>query len=159
MKKSILLLFIAVALTSCYTTKMMTLSDSPFIKVYDDVNGTQNQLFLKSNEWMITVFNNAKSVIQHSDKEEGVIIGKYLMLTTPPTVVFGSSVPVPGTDVYAIIDIRVKDNKARMEIKPNDFKFITDGISKEFTKEDAVVIMENLAESFHGALKVKSVDF
>lgn len=159
MKKLVLLLFITSVLTSCYTTKMLTLSDTPFVKIYDDVQGTQNELFLKSNEWMIGAFNNAKSVIQHSDKAEGVIIGKYLMLTTSGTVVFGSPTPIPGTDVYAIIDIRVKDSKARIEIKPNDFRYITDGMSKEFTKEDAVAIMEKLSESFHESLKVKKVDF
>lgn len=159
MRKLLVLLFVTGMLTSCYTTKMLTLSDTPFVKVYDDVQGTQNELFLKSNEWMIGAFNNAKSVIQHSDKAEGVIIGKYLMLTTSSTVVFGSPTPIPGTDVYAIIDIRVKDNKARIEIKPNDFRYVSDGMSKEFTKEDAIAIMEKLSESFHEALKVKKVDF
>jgi hypothetical protein len=159
MKKSVLLLFITVILTSCFTTKMVTLSDTPFIKVYDDIIGTQNELFLKSNEWMVGAFNSAKSVIQHSDKAEGVIIGKYLMLTTPNTVVFGSSTPLPGTDVYAIIDIRVKDNKARIEIKPNDFKYFSDGMSKAITKEDVLLIIDGLAESFHKTLKTKKVDF
>lgn len=154
-----LVLFVAVITVSCYTAKTVTLSDTPFVKVYDDVPGTQDELFLKANEWMISTFKDARSVIQHSDKEDGVIIGKYLMFTTPPVFGFGASIPTPGTDIFAIIDIRVKENKSRIEIKPYDFTYVSDGISKEFTKEDAVAIMETLAESLHQTLQTKKVDF
>jgi hypothetical protein len=154
-----LILFVAVTAVSCYTAKTVTLSDTPFVKVYEDVNGSQDELYLKANEWMISSFKDARSVIQHSDKEEGVIIGKYLMFTTPPVAVFGASTATPGTDVFAIIDLRAKDNKARIEIKPYDFSYVSDGMSKEFTKEDAVTIMEDLAENFHQSLQTKKVDF
>jgi hypothetical protein len=159
MKKIIFIFLVATIATSCYTAKTVTLSDAPFVKVYDDITGTQDELFLKANEWMISTFKDAKSVIQHSDKEEGVILGKYLMTTTPNVMAFGASTATPGTDVFAVIDIRVKPNKARIEIKPYDFTYVSDGMGKEFSKEDATLIMEVLAESLHQILQTKKVDF
>lgn len=157
MKKLLMLLLVAVSLTSCYTTKTVTFADDEFVKVYDDVKGDQDELFLKSNEWLVGIFTNAKSVIQHSDKEDGVIIGKYLLSSIPYTSMWTGT--TSSSDVYAIIDIRVKDNKARLAIKPNDYAYLTDGMNSGFTKEDAMNAMELLAGDFHQALKKQSVDF
>ena len=42
----------------------------------------QDDLFIKANDWMISMFKDASSVIQFNDKQEGVLIGKYLMSGT-----------------------------------------------------------------------------
>jgi hypothetical protein len=53
--------------------------DKPVIKTYTDLTDNQDELFIKANDWMISMFKDASSVIQFNDKQEGVLIGKYLM--------------------------------------------------------------------------------
>ena len=155
MKKIMLVILVAITATSCFTPKMVTFQNDEFVKVYEDVPGTKNDLYLKANEWLVGIFNNAKSIIQHTDKEEGVIIGKYMMKTViSSSTMYGSS----SSDVYAIIDIRLKDNKARISIKPYDYAYV-EGMYQSYTKEQAVEDMEALAQSFHQSLQTKKVDF
>ncbi|WP_319228378.1 DUF4468 domain-containing protein [Draconibacterium orientale] len=157
MKKLLLISIVAIIATSCYTTKSVTFSDDEFVKVYDDVSGTQDQLYLKSNEWLIGIFKNAKSVVQHSDKDEGVILGKYLLTTIPfVDMLTGTS---NYTDVFATIDIRLKDNKARLAIQPYDYSYLENSMNKGYNKEGIINEMEAIAEDFHSTLKEKNVDF
>ena len=71
--------------------------------------------FVRANEWMVETFNNAESVIQFTDKEAGIVEGRYVMqeglVSTSPY-----STPIPSFS--AIITIRVKDNASRIEIDP-----------------------------------------
>ena len=82
----------------------------------DEVNiqGTKNELYVKANLWMVDQFSNAKSVIQFSDKEAGVIKGRYLLYYKP------SGQYVGEISYYAIITITASDNILKMEIKPDD---------------------------------------
>lgn len=115
MKKSYLVLtIIAVAflLTSCMSTR--TIIDSPEAKIQNVENELdKNSNYIKANEWMVQNFNDAESVIQFSDKEAGIVKGKYRMkagiVSTSPYV---ASTP----SFYAIITLRVKDKASRIEI-------------------------------------------
>jgi len=69
-----------------------------------EVKGSKNELYIKSNEWMVRNFNNAKSVIQFQDKEAGKIMGKYRMNS--------------GPELFSLISIIVKDNAVKIEIEP-----------------------------------------
>lgn len=127
-------------------------------EVFEDVPGSKSELFLKANSWMVETFNNAESVIQHSDKEEGAIIGKYLMHGTLSAGLYGVTT---DTRVYAIIDIRVKDDKARIEIKPQgEWRYDDSGMTiYDYSKQDAINEMKTLAASLHKALLKKNADF
>lgn len=157
-RKSIFL--IGLVMISC-TAIPVKFSEQEYHKeVFEDVTGTQAELFLKANAWMVETFNNAESVIQHSDKEAGAIIGKYLMYGSVST---GSGLYATTNDsrVYAIIDIRVKDNKARIEIKPQgEWQYDESGMTPYgYSKQDAINEMKTLAGSFHKALLKKESEF
>lgn len=117
MKKVILVLVVILGtatLTSCGVSK--TNLDSPQPKTKNVSNTIdKNSNYIKANEWMVTTFNSAKSVIQFSDKDAGIVKGKYIMrvgtVSTSPYVASTS-------DLYAIITIRTKDNESRIEIVP-----------------------------------------
>ncbi len=55
-------------------------TNDEFVKVYEDLNSSQDDLYLKANEWIVGIFKDAKSVIQDTDKEKG-IEGKYYRTT------------------------------------------------------------------------------
>ncbi len=42
----------------------------------------QDQLYVQANLWLVKIFTDSKSIIQFSDKEAGVIAGKYLTWTS-----------------------------------------------------------------------------
>ena len=113
--KKLIVIFLLPLYSCSIPTLIHFTEDEKYISVFD-VPGTQNELFLKANSWMIGIFKDPRNIIQHSDKEEGVLIGKYLLVSFPMTMSY------TGADVYGIIDIRVKDGKARLEIKPMDFR-------------------------------------
>lgn len=154
MKK--LLLLSSLVMYSCAPALVHFNDDENFVEVLD-TPGTKNELFLKANDWMIETFNSAESVIQHSDKEEGVIIGKYLMHGGLSSGLYGATT---DTRVYAIIDIRVKDNKVRFEVKPQDWYYDSSGLTVyQFSKQDAIAAMTRLADSFKKGMAKEKIEF
>jgi hypothetical protein len=152
--KHYLLGFLFVALISCNTYQYIT--TDIMVKVYEDLNDNQSALFVKSNDWMIRTFKDATSVIQYSDKTEGVLIGKYCM--------YGKIVPMPynmtdDTRIFAIIDIRVKDNKARISIQPQGPWKYLEGTINGYSYNRALFDMEALCREFYETLKTSGVDF
>lgn len=150
------LLFITLLVSSCAT--MVTFSENEAVShVFDDTPGSQDELYLKANSWMIETFNNAESVVQHNDKEQGVIIGKYLLHGSSASGLYGNV----DNRIYATIDIRLKDNKARIEIKPQgSWQYDESGMSVfSYSKQDAIADMNHLAESLHQSLLKKAIEF
>ena len=160
MKGLIILSTISLVLqTSCYSTKKIPITFSE--PITDDVSGTKDELFLKSNLWMVTTFNDARSVIQYSDKAEGVLTGKYLLKYTP------SAYKVPEEVIYAIIEIRVKDGKAFISIKPNDWNYNQMynpagqeyGKTVKYSKEMAIADIDILCNSYIKRLQTVNSEF
>lgn len=85
-----------------------------------ETTGSKNDLFVKANQWMVKTFNNAESVIQFSDKESGTITGKYMLKQTYS--VGNNYQYVPNGGIFAVINIDIKDNKARITITPEDYR-------------------------------------
>lgn len=143
-------------LTSCMTTVHFG-EDEYFSAVYEDTPGTQDQLYLKANQWMIKEFVDASSVIQHNDKEAGVVMGKFLLHGNLRTVGYsGSSV---DTRIFAIIEITVKENKSRIQVKPQSSWTYSEESTNRYSKEDAMADIEKLATSFHKAMVKEVQDF
>lgn len=135
--------------------------DKPVIKTYTDLTDNQDELFIKANDWMISMFKDASSVIQFNDKQEGVLIGKYLMggETRTSSSFYGST--SVDSRVYAKIDIRVKDNRARISIEPMDsWKYDGSGLTiYDYSEEDFHQDMDKIMLSFENALKMDKIDF
>lgn len=157
MKKILSFAILLMLFTSCSTMRLAKFSE-PSVKIYEDVSGTKNDLFVKSNEWLIRNFKDATSVIEFSDKEEGVLIGKYLLSGSLVPGIYGTST---DTRIYAKIDIRVKDSKARISIEPiGEWKYDPSGLTiYTYSPEDAQSDINVLMSSFHSALKAQKIDF
>ncbi|HLW21140.1 MAG TPA: DUF4468 domain-containing protein [Cyclobacteriaceae bacterium] len=146
--KNLLLPILAVTflLCSCATGKIVNMEDDPYVEYFGELEAPQDQLFVSTNKWMIKVFKDARNIIQYSDKEQGVIMGKYLL---SEDVFFQGNLigPVLNIQINAIIDIRLRDNNARFSITPlgNWVESSYQGYSKERANED----MEMLADNFY----------
>ena len=76
----LLILGLALLLVSCATVKT---SDVKGKTVIVEIPGaSKDELFVKASTWMVETFNSSKSVTQYSDKEAGVIKGKYIISFT-----------------------------------------------------------------------------
>lgn len=115
MKKLLLISVVIVAsaiLKSCASPKEYL--DSPDTKIEIIENKlSKNSNYIKANEWMVNTFSDAESVIQFTDKEAGIVKGKYLILASTEKI--GDWI-VTRPSFYAIITLRVKDGACRIEI-------------------------------------------
>lgn len=112
--KTLLFLFTSFLLLSCNPYKHMAINTNfpvPFeFKLIDSIVGTQNDLYVKANEWMAKTFVSAKEVIQMQDKEAGKLIGKGI-IETPVLNAYGTNI---GVDyVHYTISIDVKEGRYR----------------------------------------------
>jgi len=160
MRKVLFLLSLlgSLILTSCTATKVLVNFTEPIVKVYE-VYGAKDPLFINANRWMISIFKDARSVIQYSDKTEGVLMGKYLLNYNSYS----------GQYVYAIIEITVKDGKGRISVTPDNWTYSTFnygiphwtglGNTTFYTKENAISDIDILCDSFNKGLQVTSNKF
>jgi hypothetical protein len=116
MKKAIYLLLI-ILLPSCTTVKptLFYYKDFPAEKEIS-VDKSKNDLFIGANSWFVESFNDPTNIIQFSDKEAGVIKGKYLIQGT----YYAGSAYNSESDsrIFAVITILVKDNLTKIIILP-----------------------------------------
>ena len=89
MKKFFIPMFLGLLLilSSCASTQVaytpITLTKTA------TVSGSKNEVYVKANLWLVDIFNSAKSVIQFSDKEAGIIKGKYVLYYIPAAQYIG----------------------------------------------------------------------
>jgi hypothetical protein len=156
--KNLLRLTILLLITSTSCGGMLTttiLYPEQKSKIVNIENTNKSNLFVRANNWMVETFNDAESVIQFADKENGIVTGKYLMQTII------KSTSIPAAKVFAIIKIRVKDNAANIEILPDSYvnSYNPWAGGKSFPLEDANLSMEVLMNSFEKYIKTKEKDF
>jgi len=122
------------------------------------LEASKNELYIRANKWMVTNFNNAKSVIQFSDKEGGVVTGKYLM---GEYSLFNDSTGSKKKDVFALITIDVKNNAAKISIVPEQFQYFQQSNSKtdDLTEGQVELQLTNLLTSFENYMKNHKEDF
>lgn len=158
MKKNLFLISLmgVLLLASCTPTKILVNFTEPIIKTFE-VNGIKDELFLNANRWMISTFKDARSIIQYSDKAEGTLIGKYLLYEE---------------GIYAIIEVTVKDRKARISITPDNWAYYQQkhtnyyykngrgvNVHEGYTKEMAIADIDALCESFYKNLQSEGIKF
>ena len=101
---SLYVVFILLSL-ACASTAKTGVYEENYEEIVD-IEGTKSDIFTKANLVFVDVFVNAESVIQYSDKEAGVIKGKYF-----------STVGVFRLyNVSSIIEVSVKDGKYRIKM-------------------------------------------
>ena len=123
MKNSIKSLMLSILLaTSLLQSCMMpaTMTVAKVIDVAIAPETSKDELFVRSNTWMVENFNNAESVIQFSDKEAGIVAGKYTFFTKSVSV---SMYDVREVESSAMIKIKVKNGAAQISITPNPISF------------------------------------
>lgn len=100
-------------LNSCITSQVQQSPPPKFANFENQLDKNAN--YVLANEWMVESFNSAESVIQFTDKESGTIKGKY---TLKQAYVSASPYVASTPALSAIITLRVRDNKIRIEIDP-----------------------------------------
>jgi hypothetical protein len=141
-----LITFCAFITLDCGGIKTITAPPEPYEEIIT-CEGTKAGLYVKANEWMVKTFNNAESVIEFQDKEEGRIIGKYLLKDNTVTTMYGQW----GENIFAMINIYVRDNGVRISIKPQDqWNYGESGFSSiyNYSVEDAEKDIRNLIADF-----------
>jgi hypothetical protein len=93
--------------------KMIPKSNSSSFEfsLVDTIQGTKNELYVKSYEWIAKTFTSAKDVIQMNDKEAGKIIAKAVIAV--PGTKNGYGMTMGDDYVHYTISIDVKDNRYR----------------------------------------------
>lgn len=153
MKKLLSFAIVLIAISSFQSCKMITTESTPVTKVVQIENATKNDLYIKANNWMVSAFNNAKSVIQFTDKESGTITGKYLLGSVVASDRFG-----PGRDVFAIINIQVKDGASKITITPESFVYAKGNPYTLYTEANAENDIEKLILAFERAIQTEISD-
>lgn len=149
--KKLLLLFVSFSFYSCGTTPIVV-NTEPFTETFV-IDGDKDVLYVKANNWMVENFNDAKSVIQFSDKESGTVTGKY-RVGEVPSVATGS----PLKDIFAIVRLQVKDNASKITITADNYSYTTyrykdaSGAQK-LSEENLTLKMELLISSFEDYMK------
>ena len=120
------------------------------------VKSNHNSTYIKANEWMVQTFGNAESVIQFSDKEAGIVKGKYIMFKG----VTATKYTAAQEAYYAMITLRVKDQAARIEVTPlSDFKVLKMmGTISGFTPEMFIASAKVLITEFEKHMNNKSAN-
>jgi hypothetical protein len=117
--KNLIYLLVLFLLPSCAALTPIPISYESFLKT-KEITADKNRadLFVAANSWMVETFNDAESVIQFSDKEAGIIKGRYLLGGAYETYTLSGHIYDRDTRVYATITIMVKDSLSKITIAP-----------------------------------------
>ena len=108
MKKLMLIGVLFVLLfNSC--ASMQSVSIDPFEAVVNVADMEKDTIFVRVNSWMVDSFKNADSVIQFSDKDAGIVKGKYI---TPRVQGSGGYF----YDIESTITIEVRDGRYKISM-------------------------------------------
>lgn len=140
--KKLLLLPIVLFMMSCGFTKKLHESEPETI-VVELPKQSKEEIYVKANQWLITLFKNAESVIQFSDKEYGVLSGKYIIAT----LVNGNS-KLNDKYLYALLNIYIKESKAKIEIYPDPFFYYPNNPYSEYTPDKLMKDTDFIFTSF-----------
>ena len=138
--KKIVLLALAAVLAGCATMTTIYKTDlipekARVVEIIDCPNISKDRLFVLANSWAVDTFVSAESVIQFSDKEGGIIKGKYTISFSEG----GFGIGLYVYDVRSTLTIEVKEGAARIIIADPYFR------GKEWTSNYSYRPMESIA--------------
>jgi hypothetical protein len=105
--RKILFILVVVLFFSCVSHQPVTSDEGTFSEIVNAPGINAIDLYTKINLWFVDTFNSAESVIQYSDKEQGVIKGKYA---------FRSTFNGAAAWVFSTISVEIKDERYRVTI-------------------------------------------
>ena len=106
MKKILFVCFVfSFCFISCATTDPALTNSTTFSEIVDVAGASSADIYTRINLWFVDAFKNAGSVIEFSDKDSGIIKGKYLFR--------GNDGPYPY-DCQSTITVETKDEKYRI---------------------------------------------
>ncbi len=142
MKKLILMVVVAIALTGCMPDNIKPGQEIKFVQVHDVPKTSKGELFSKVEQWFAINYNSSKSVINMKNADSGVIIGRGI---TSANAGYG----VPNT-VYYTIKVEVRDGRVRFT--GDSFNWVQNGapISLAATLKDMRAEMASLSRSLSG---------
>lgn len=73
------LMVLVFSMSSCATLRPGEPTMESFSQVFQVEGSTANKLWNRTNAWCIDAFRHSKDVVQYSDKEDGIIRGKFVM--------------------------------------------------------------------------------
>mgnify|MGYP001153032246 CR=1 FL=1 len=150
MRKLLYLPVLTLLILTFQSCAVITTESKPVTKVVNVEGATKTELYVRANNWMVSAFNNAESVIQFTDKETGTITGKYLLGTVTQANQYG-----PANRAFAIIQIQVKDGASKITITPDSFRYAKGNPYTLYTGEKAEEDINALMVSFEQAIKQK----
>lgn len=126
-KKILLCLVLAIAVLSVSCVSSYT-SDAPeelmtYAYVVEAPNKSAAALFVDANSWFVDMFKSADSVIQYSDKEAGMVKGKYTH-----EVMDG----IYYVMITSTITVEVKDERCRISFDSPYYKITGDALNGRY---------------------------
>ena len=110
MKKAgiIVVTILIILITGCSTTTMAPLQTAPEYSEVVYVYGLgADEIFTRVNLFYVSAFKNPESVIEYSDKDAGVVAGKYATEMKNPGA-------LEEVLLFSILTVEVKDGKYRV---------------------------------------------
>jgi hypothetical protein len=133
---------ILLGVSSCATMPQIDYS-----QIVDASGVSKNDLFVKVNLWAVGYFNKADSVIEYSDKEAGMISGKYVgEIHSVMGGLSGSRV------VKSIFTISVKDGKVKLDLKPAEL-IIYNGYGQRVASSYASVTEADITADYNATFE------
>jgi len=149
MKKIIILSMLCFVVLMQGCTAITTKGD-PIERVVKIEKMEKHTLYVKANNWMVDTFNDAKSVVQFTDKESGTISGRYLLGTISAASQYG-----PARYAYASIKIKVKDNASKIVVTPESFTYMKGNMYSLYSEQEVKRDVDALLASFESSMKEK----
>lgn len=94
-------------LAGCQSTQSIPPSENTYSMIYEFPGMSAEEIFTAANDWMVTMFRSAESVIEYSDKESGIITGRCYA-----DVPMGGFIPV---NMRFKLTVNTKDGRARIK--------------------------------------------
>ncbi len=157
------ILLVTVLFQSCatMTDTDLTPEAATLAEVIEVPEMTKDSLYILANSWMVDTFVNAESVIEFSDKEAGIIKGKYVMT--------GLFEGVYSLDVRSTITIEAREGRVRITIS-DPYRKYTSAMgspiynasyelirSKSYFEKACLPRYQTLIESFKSAMTTKEM--
>ena len=161
LSKYLIFIFVLTNLVSCGLTKTQEKIPPTYIRnVSNDHSKKIN--FIKANEWMVNEFNDADSVIMFTDKEAGLVKGKYTIKKNGEDNERGRyGIMGLGQKFFVTITLRVRANETRIEIAPPDklySELSAGGTQTGFTKNMFNETSRELSDNFEKHMKESSAN-
>ena len=141
------LILLTLFLSSCATIRYGA-NASPEMLEYSEIitidSKSHNELYIRANEWFVDNFASAESVIQFQDKEDGKLLGKYVITVTDQLVTYA---------IKSTVAIDVKEGKVRIEFRDPYWRQVDTNDYELLVKKRGAEIMNPKWREFAASFK------